>query len=264
MEQFEIGETDPIPTISDYKGISINKIKYKYSITKSEKEKENPSLLIKLFDPNNKSKFYFTYEATYEKVIKDIKFLPECENLDEIIDSLTEIFFKGNIQAQEQNGEFYLEVIVIKKKYSIHLTKHKGEPKNEMEKEIFELEKKFNELLNKFEELKITKENEIKNKIKEIIFDKDIKEQLFKEMEKSLLSKYNLNKLNEIPGGEKEKEKQLENNIINKVQNVINNNEKKINEQIINIQKQLKDNLDYLNNIKINNNNEMIIILYFK
>ena len=83
-------------------------------------------------------------------------------------------------------------------------------------------------------------------------------------MEQSLLSKYNLNKLNEIPDNKNEKVNHLENDIINKVQNVINNNEKKINNQIINIQKQLKDNIDYLNNIKLNNNNDNYIILQVK
>ena len=63
--------------------------------------------------------------------------------------------------------------------------------KSEFEVEINKLEKKFKDLLNKFEEIKTTKENEIKNKIKEIIFDKDIKIKLFEEMEQLLLSKYN-------------------------------------------------------------------------
>ena len=61
-----------------------------------------------------------------------------------------------------------------------------------------ELEKKFRDLLNKFEE--------------KIIFDKDIKNKLlyllFEEMEQIFLSKYKLNKLNNIS--------EIEKNIINK------------------------------------------------
>ena len=44
----------------------------------------------------------------------------------------------------------------------------------------------------------------------------------------------------------------------------MDNKEIKINNQIVNIQKQLKDNLDYLNKIKLNNNNDNYIILQIK
>ena len=42
-------------------GIIINKVNYSYLITKSI-NKEN-SLLIQLYEPNQKSNIYFTYEA---------------------------------------------------------------------------------------------------------------------------------------------------------------------------------------------------------
>ena len=94
------------------------------------------------------------------------------ENIDEIIDSLEEIFSKGNIQVHEKDGSYNLELKItgVKKKCFIQLTKNEieklKEPKNEIEKELFDLEKKFKDLLNKFEEIKLIKENEIKNKIK--------------------------------------------------------------------------------------------------
>jgi len=261
MEEIEIGESAPALTTPEFIGIYINGIKYNYSLTKKE-EKEKDSLIIKLFDPTGESKYYFSYESPYEKVIKDIKFLSIYESIDEIIDSLEEIFSKGNIEIHEKDGIYNLELklIGIKKKCFIQLTRQviekPKEPKSEIEKEIYELEKKFKDLLNQFEEIKITKEKEIKNKIKEVIFDKEIKNKLFEEMEQMLLSKYNLNKLNNIP--------EIENNIINKVQNVVDNKEDKINKEINNIQKQLKDNLNYLNNIKLNNNNDNYILLQVK
>ena len=43
--------------------------------------------------------------------------------------------------------------------------------------------------------------------------------------------------------------------IINKVNEVVKNKEDNINKQINIIQKQLNDNVEYLNNIKSNNNN---------
>ena len=83
-------------------------------------------------------------------------------------------------------------------------------------------------------------------------------------MEKIFLSKYNLNKLNNIQENyavNENKFNNVENNIINKVQNFFDNKEIKINNQITNMQKQLKDNLDYLNNIKLKNNNDNYITL---
>jgi len=76
-------------------------------------------------------------------------------------------------------------------------------------------------------------------------------------MEELLLSKYNLNN---IPKEKNENEKKLEDKIVEKVQNVVNNKEEKINNQIVNLQKQIKDNIDYLNNLKLNNNNNYIIL----
>ena len=255
MEHVDLGESEPI------KGIFINGIKYQYSLTKSEEEKD--SLIIKLYDPTNKSQFYFSYVSSYEKIIKDIKFLAMYENIDEIIDSLEEIFSKGNIEVHEKDGSYNLELKItgVKKKCFIQLTKNEieklKEPKNEIKKELFDLEKKFKDLLNKFEEIKVIKENEIKNKIEEVIFNKDIKNKLFEEMEQLLLSKYNLNKINNIP-------ENIENNIINKVQNSIDNKENKINKQINNIQKQLKDNIEYINKIKLKNENDNYIIFQVK
>ena len=113
---------------------------------------------------------------------------------------LKEIFAKRNIEIQEKDGIYYLElkIIGVTIKCLIQLNKNKieitNEQKSELEKEIINLENKFKDLLNKFEERKIIKENEIQKKIKELIFDKEIKTKLFEEMEKIFLSKYNLNK----------------------------------------------------------------------
>ena len=258
MENFDA----PDVSTGNNKGILIDQIFYEYSLTKSEDGKD--SLLIKLYDPNNISNFYFSYEASYQQLIKDIKFLAICEDLDEIIDSLKEIFSQGNVEVEEKDGEYNLEfkVVGIKKKCFIQLTKNEIEipkvAKNDLEDKIDKLEKKYNDLLNKFERLKDIKENEIKDKIKEIIFDKDIKSKLFEEMEKLLLSKYNLNntpKDKNEKENENENEKNLEDKIVEKVQNVVNNKEEKLNNQIVNLQKQIKDNIHYLNNLKLNNNN---------
>ena len=111
MEEIEIGESSPTLNNSGYNEIYINGIKCKYSIIKSEKEKD--SLIIKLFDPANQSKSYYSYESSYEHIIKDIKFLSMYENIDEIIESLQEIFSKGNIEVHEKDGIYSLELKLI-------------------------------------------------------------------------------------------------------------------------------------------------------
>ena len=186
-------------------GIPINGINYSYSIAKSENEEE--SLTIKLYDPSEKSNTYFTYDAPSQKLKEEIKFLFFCESLDEMIDSLREVFSQGNAIVEEKDGEFTIEFKVsgFKKKCLIKLVKHEikqlKEPNNELELKINKLEIKYNDLLNKFEEIKtvkenMIKENEIRNIIKEVIFDKEIKLKLFEEMETLFQTKYNLNNNN--------------------------------------------------------------------
>ena len=223
MEKYDIiGETE------EEKGIFINGQKYSYSISKSENKEE--AIIIKLYDSSQKSNIYFTYEATFEKLTKDIKFLTLCENLDEMITSLNNIFSMGNAKVEENNGNFNLELKfigsgIIKKSF-VQLNKYESkEYKNELEIKIKTLENKYNELFNKYEELKKQNENNIRHLLKELIFDEDIKMKFFGEMERLFLSKYNLNDIN------KYKENKSENDIINKTQNIINNKEGKINEE---------------------------------
>ena len=260
MEQLDVCESAPNgPITPGDKGIYIEQIKYIYSITKSKEDKD--SLKIKLYDPTQKSKFYFIYEASYQKLIKEMKFLSLCENIDEMIDSLERIFTKGNVRVEVKDGLYNMELKLteVKKNYVIQLTRYEIEPSNkakiELEDKINKLENKYKDLFNKYEELKKTKENDIRNTVKEVIFDKDIKLKLFEEFEQLLLSKYKFNNKNE---------NKLENDIINKVQIVMNDKEQKTNKQIINLQKQLKENIDYLNEIKLNNNSHNFVILQVK
>ena len=248
------------PITPENKGIPINGINYSYSITKSENEEE--ALIIKLSEQNHKSNMYFTYEAPVEKLSKEIKFLAICENLEEMIESLNEVFSQGNAQVEEKEGEYFLEFKIsgfgIKKKCVIQLVKHEieipKEPKNELENGVTQqLENKFNDLYNKFEQLKkekenILKEDNIKSLIKKVIFDEDIKKKLFEEMEQLFLSKYNLNNNNQ-----NKKENFLENEIINKTENLVDIKEEKINQEIISMQNQIKENIEYLKDIKSNN-----------
>ena len=107
MDQVQEAVSKSAPT-PEIEGILINDMKYSYSITKSESNEE--SLLIKLFEPNQKSNMYFTYEAPMEQLTKEVKFLALYESLDEIIDNLKDIFSQGNVHVEEKDGVYNLEL----------------------------------------------------------------------------------------------------------------------------------------------------------
>ena len=257
--QEEASKSAPTP---ENQGILINDMKYSYSITKSESNEG--SLLIKLFEPNEKSNMYFTYEAPMEQLTKEMKFLSICETLDEMIEYLLDAFSQGNANVEEKDGVYNLEFKVsgIKKKFAVQLTKHEieqpqpeEEPKSGLESKIDKLEKNYKDLYNKFEELKVIRKNEIKDIVKEV-FDKDIKVKLFEEIKQMFSSTSKSNSSSE----NKTENKNIENNIMNKVKEELNNKENKINNQINILQQQLNDNINDINNIKSNINNNYIIL----
>ena len=178
-------------------GIYINGIKYFYSISKSDKEK----LIIKLYDATNKINIYYSYSGDIAKLKRDIRFLDFCENLNDIISCLNDIFNKGNAQVDKIEGKYYLQLKYIESginiSSTIQLFKHdnKNEDNNEIEDRINKIENDYKELYNKYEELKIKKEEDIKNIIKETIFDNDVQKKLFENMENMLIAKYNLNNI---------------------------------------------------------------------
>ena len=260
MEKVQEAQSQSAPT-PENQGIVINNVTYSYSITKSEGNEG--SVLIKLFEPNQKSDMYFTYEASMEQLIKEVKFLAVYETIDEIIDNLKDIFNQGNASVEEKDGVYNLEfkVIGIKKKFAIQLTKHEieqvKEPKNEIESRINKLEKNYKDLSNELEELKVIRKNEIKDIVKEVIFDKDIKSKLLEEI-KQMLSPNSNSK--SIPKTKSESEStSTENKIISKANELVKNKEGKINKQINILQKQLDENINNINDIKSNNNNYIIL-----
>ena len=259
MEEISKSARQNTTPTSKSQGIIINKVNYSYSITKSKNKKD--SLLIILHDPNQKSNIYFTYEAPMEQLIKEIKFLSLSESLDEIIVNLNDIFCQGNAFVEEKNGEYIKEfkVIGIKKKYTIKLIKHEikqpKEDKNGLESKFKNIEIYLNDLYKKFEELKVIRKKEIKDIVKEVIFDDDIAIKLFEKMKQiSLISS---SKNNSVINN-KSINNNIDNNIINKVKVAVNHKENKMNNQINIIQHQLKDNINYVNKIKSNNNNYII------
>ena len=254
MEDYEFeGETP------GNNGIYINGINYSYLISKSEKDKDK--LIIKLYDATNKSNKYYTYSGDITKLKKDIKFLESYENLDDIIICLNDIFNKGNANVNKIEGKYKLQLIYIKsgiiKRSIIQLFENENKHKkyNELEERINKIENDYKNLYNKYEELKIKKENDIRNIIKETIFDNNIQNKLFENLENIFLSKYNLNNISK----NKNQNNNKENNIINKVGDIVNIKGNKINQEINVAQKKLNKNINFINDIKSNNNNYIIL-----
>ena len=158
--QEEVSQSAQIP---ENQGILINDMKYSYSITKSESSEG--SLLIKLFEPNEKSNMYFIYEAPMEQLTKEVNFLAVYETLDEIIDNLKDIFSQGNARVEEKDGVYNLEFKVsgIKNKFSIQLTKHEIEQPKEAK----------SGLENKVKEIVISKEDKINYIILQVKIDEE-------------------------------------------------------------------------------------------
>ena len=257
MEEKSQSRSAPMPITPDQKTILINNIKYSYLIEKTELEKEE-SIRIKLFSPEKYSNYFFTYESQVSKIVKDIKFLSLCEDSEEMINSLKEIFVQGNANVEEKEGKYFLELklVGIAKKCVIELIKNEekvskpGESKSEMEEKINRLEKNYEVLLTKIEEIKNMKENmikknEFKNMLKEALLDEEIEEIIF--------AKYNLKKIGS------EKNQIIEKNTIKEEDININ---KELKEEVKEIKKDIKE-LNEMKNIlkenKINENNYIVM-----
>ena len=128
MEEGSQSQRAPMPITEDQKTILINEINYSYLIEKAELENEE-SIKIKLFSYEKKSNFYFTYESQVSKIVKDIKILSLCEDAEEMINSLKEIFMQGHAKVEEKEEKFFLELklVGIAKKCVIELTKKEEE-----------------------------------------------------------------------------------------------------------------------------------------
>ena len=235
------------------KPVKINEIEYLYSISKSE----DNELSIVFFESIPKSNITFSYKATLLKLTQDIKILSLCENIDEMISSLNKVFNSGNIKVDEKNGKYYLEMEfggIISKKTVIELTKTEPEvPMSQLEERIIFLENNYKILSNKIEKLEKDKNIDITETIKDILKEKEVKLNLFQEMEKLLLSKYKLIpkfKETEKTDESEEREEREEKVIIKIVDDKIKEIEKNKMNDIENVQKIINENLKEINGIK--------------
>ena len=106
MTSKELTQNDAAP-IKNGKTLNIEGNEYIYSITKTELEGE---ILIKLLEKNINKNITFIYKASSEKIVKDIKALCLCENIEEIINSLQNIFDNGNIFVEKKDEKYFLKI----------------------------------------------------------------------------------------------------------------------------------------------------------
>ena len=106
---------------------------YIYAIKKDEKENE---IIIQLSEAKPDKYITFMYRSSTEKIVKDIKALFLCENIDEMIISLHDMFNKGNITKEKKDEKYIMKiqatVFGIKINYEIEF--EKNEPIDEYTK----------------------------------------------------------------------------------------------------------------------------------
>ena len=108
MEPIEI--TNEVPPTIPINTINIEGIEYLFTIKKDEKENE---IIIILSEEKPNKNMTFIYKASTGKIIKDIKQLFICENIDEMIISLQNIFNKGKITVEKKDEKYILKIEII-------------------------------------------------------------------------------------------------------------------------------------------------------
>ena len=133
------------------KNIIIDNVKYKYSINKMENQN---GINIKLSEIKQEKNITFIYQALSDKIIKDIKPLYLCESIDDMINTLKDIFNKSDIKVEKKEEKYFMiiEVNVLNKitKYEIELEKHEQKPKDKND----EILSKLKDINDKFLEIK--------------------------------------------------------------------------------------------------------------
>ena len=260
---------EKIIEIPQLKNISIEGVEYKCTI---DKMKNKDGISITLSEVKKDKGITFTYQASSEKIINDIKYLSMGENLEDQIELLKDIFSEEKIEVEKKEDKYIMNIEKafskkIKYKYEIILEKH--EPIDKMTEIVLRLddiEKKFKEIKDEIDKLnnKMKEEEKsniikeikedidkyLKEKIKEILKGEEIKKLLFKEFEDEISNKYM--KKDEIVKEDKEVEKKVNKLINEKFSNKfdvdkkmedINKKIEKINENLKNeINQNIKDN----------------------
>ena len=237
MEEVEIANSPCGLTLKEVEHfITINNSPFLYSISKLEK---GDGIKIKLFESKPKTNIYYEDEALTQELTNSIKFLVLCEDLDEMIIALKSAFDEERAKFVEESNKYFIEfkfeAMGKSKKNKIELKKY--QPKNPIDEllnftrnkppsmenifffivwsffsqnkeneKITMIQNDYKNLYKEIEELKKGKNDsnvDIKDKMKEILKDKELRMSLYNEFEQIMCSKFNLSK--ETKKGNKEK-----------------------------------------------------------
>ena len=165
---------------------------------------------IKLFEANPRTNIYYEYEASTSQLTNSIKTLLICEDLDEMITTLKMAFDEGCAKFLQEHYKSFIELSLeaMGKSRVYKIEFNKFEPKDlltELNDKIMTIQNECKNLSKEIEELKKIKNTDIgiKEKIKEVFQDKDMKMKLYEEFEQIMCSIFNLTK--EKKGIKKEK-----------------------------------------------------------
>ena len=161
------------------KTIKIENIEYSYLISKIDKQ-EGISIELKEIKPNKN--IIFKYEALLNQIIQDIKPLAICESIEEMINSLNDIFLKDKIMIEKREEKYIMIIEIFAlgkiKKYEIELKKiETDDQKKDLLNRIENIENKFELIQQEINKLKL-QSNIILNKEDKKKIIKEIKEEL--------------------------------------------------------------------------------------
>ena len=212
-------QTNDAPPTTGSRTINIEGVEYIYTIEKDIKENE---IIIKLSEEKPIKNITYLYKASTEQIVKNIKALILCENIDEMLVSLQDIFRRGKLIIEKKDEKYIMKIEIIafgkKTKYEIEL--EKNEPINENTKILI----KIKEIDEKYKEIK-EEINNIKNQNNRMIYNEEERNKIINDIKKEL-------NIKEILKDLLIKDKEIINILYNEFENKLNNNKKENNNKI--------------------------------
>ena len=281
-------QTNDAPPTTGSSSIIIEGVEYAYTIKKDEKENE---IIIQLSEEKPDKYITFMFRASTEKIVKSIKALILCENIDEMIISLQDMFNKGNITVEKKDEKYIMKIEATsfgkKVKYEIELEKNEPviDENTKILNKIKEIDKNYKKIKEEINNIKsqnnqMTYNEEERNKIiKEIKNELNIKE-ILKDLlinDKDIINIFE-SKLNNQKNEDNNKIEESVNKIIkekysnkvdietynediNKIKNDINDQIKEINNLKNSIKENIKNEINNKDNVIIKKLNEQMNII---
>ena len=124
------------------------------------------------------------YRSSTEKIVKTIKVLFVCENIDEMIISLQDMFNKGNIIVEKKDEKYIMKIEATSfgKKVKYELELEKNEPVIDDNTKILNKIKEIDENYQKIKE----EINHIKSQNNQMTYNEEERNKIIKEIKNEL------------------------------------------------------------------------------